>query len=282
MKLDANVPSGPLDKKWDKHRFEMKLVNPANKRKYTVIMVGSGLAGAGGAASMAELGYNVKCFCYQDSPRRAHSIAAQGGINAAKNYHNDGDSIQRLFYDTIKGGDFRVARGERLPAGADLGLDHRPVRRARRALRPRVRRPARQPLLRRGPGLADLLRPRPDGPAAAARRLPGARAPDRPRAGRDVPAPRDARARRRRRPRARRRRARHGHRRDPDPPGRRRVPGDRAATATSSTSRPTPRAATRRRSGARTRRAPPSPTPASRRSTRPASRSRASTSRSSR
>ena len=107
MKLDANVPSGPLDKQWDKHRFEMKLVNPANKRKYTVIMVGSGLAGAGGAASMAELGYNVKCFCYQDSPRRAHSIAAQGGINAAKNYHNDGDSIQRLFYDTIKGGDFR-------------------------------------------------------------------------------------------------------------------------------------------------------------------------------
>jgi succinate dehydrogenase / fumarate reductase flavoprotein subunit len=107
VKLDANVPSGPLEKKWDKNRFEMKLVNPANKRKYTVIMVGSGLAGAGGAASMAELGYNVKCFCYQDSPRRAHSIAAQGGINAAKNYRNDGDSIQRLFYDTIKGGDFR-------------------------------------------------------------------------------------------------------------------------------------------------------------------------------
>jgi succinate dehydrogenase / fumarate reductase flavoprotein subunit len=93
---------------WDKHRFEMKLVNPANKRKYTVIMVGSGLAGAGGAAAMAELGYNVKCFCYQDSPRRAHSIAAQGGINAAKNYRNDGDSIRRLFYDTVKGGDFRA------------------------------------------------------------------------------------------------------------------------------------------------------------------------------
>ncbi len=108
MKLDPNIPSGPIEKKWDKHRFEMKLVNPANKRKYTVIMVGSGLAGAGGAASMAELGYNVKCFCYQDSPRRAHSIAAQGGINAAKNYRNDGDSIQRLFYDTVKGGDFRA------------------------------------------------------------------------------------------------------------------------------------------------------------------------------
>src|SRR5205823_3529956 len=100
-------PSGPLTQKWDKHRFEMKLVNPANKRKFDVIVVGSGLAGASAAASMAELGYKVKCFCYQDSPRRAHSIAAQGGINAAKNYQNDGDSIYRLFYDTIKGGDFR-------------------------------------------------------------------------------------------------------------------------------------------------------------------------------
>src|SRR6186713_2529252 len=107
MKLDAKVPSGPIEKKWEKHRFDMKLVNPANKRKYTVIMVGSGLAGAGGAASMAELGYHVKCFCFQDSPRRAHSIAAQGGINAAKNYQNDGDSVYRLFYDTVKGGDFR-------------------------------------------------------------------------------------------------------------------------------------------------------------------------------
>jgi succinate dehydrogenase / fumarate reductase flavoprotein subunit len=108
MKLDANVPAGPLEKKWDERRFKMKLVNPANKRKFTVIMVGSGLAGAAGAASLAELGYNVLCFCYQDSPRRAHSIAAQGGINAAKNYRNDGDSIRRLFYDTVKGGDFRA------------------------------------------------------------------------------------------------------------------------------------------------------------------------------
>jgi succinate dehydrogenase / fumarate reductase, flavoprotein subunit len=107
MTLDARVPSGPLEKKWEKHRFDMKLVNPANKRKYTVIVVGSGLAGASAAASMAELGYRVKCFCFQDSPRRAHSIAAQGGINAAKNYPNDGDSVYRLFYDTIKGGDFR-------------------------------------------------------------------------------------------------------------------------------------------------------------------------------
>jgi len=107
MELRSKTPSGPLVEKWSKHRFEMKLVNPANKRKYTVIVVGSGLAGGAAAASLSELGYNVKCFCFQDSPRRAHSIAAQGGINAAKNYQNDGDSIYRLFYDTIKGGDFR-------------------------------------------------------------------------------------------------------------------------------------------------------------------------------
>ena len=111
MRLDARIPSGPLAQKWDKHRFEMKLVNPANKRKYTVVVVGSGLAGGAAAATMSELGYNVKCFCFQDSPRRAHSIAAQGGINAAKNYRNDGDSIYRLFYDTIKGGDFRSREG---------------------------------------------------------------------------------------------------------------------------------------------------------------------------
>jgi len=107
MKLDSKIPSGPLAKKWDKHRFEMKLINPANKRKFSAIVVGSGLAGASAAASLAELGYNVSCFCFQDSPRRAHSIGAQGGINAAKNYQNDGDSVYRLFYDTIKGGDFR-------------------------------------------------------------------------------------------------------------------------------------------------------------------------------
>ena len=107
MTLESREPSGPLAEKWTKHRNDMKLVNPANKRKYDVIIVGSGLAGASAAASLAELGYNVECFCYQDSPRRAHSIAAQGGINAAKNYQNDGDSVWRLFYDTIKGGDFR-------------------------------------------------------------------------------------------------------------------------------------------------------------------------------
>jgi succinate dehydrogenase / fumarate reductase, flavoprotein subunit len=107
IELRSRVPGGPIEQKWDKHRFEVKLVNPANKRKYTILMVGSGLGGASAAASLSELGYNVKCFCFQDSPRRAHSIAAQGGINAAKNYRNDGDSIYRLFYDTVKGGDFR-------------------------------------------------------------------------------------------------------------------------------------------------------------------------------
>src|SRR5262245_27664720 len=108
MKLDSKIPDGPLAEKWTKHKFNLKLVNPANKRKYDVIVVGTGLAGASAAASLAELGYNVKSFCFQDSARRAHSIAAQGGINAAKNYHNDGDSIYRLFYDTVKGGDFRA------------------------------------------------------------------------------------------------------------------------------------------------------------------------------
>lgn len=106
--LDAKAPGGPIEQRWDKHRFEMKLVNPANRRRYTVIVVGSGLAGGAAAATLGEQGYNVKCFCYQDSPRRAHSIAAQGGINAAKNYRNDGDSVFRLFYDTVKGGDFRA------------------------------------------------------------------------------------------------------------------------------------------------------------------------------
>jgi len=108
MALDSKIPSGPIAQKWDQHKFDMKLVNPANKRKFDVIVVGSGLAGASASATLAELGYNVKCFCFQDSPRRAHSIAAQGGINAAKNYPNDGDSVYRLFYDTIKGGDFRA------------------------------------------------------------------------------------------------------------------------------------------------------------------------------
>jgi succinate dehydrogenase / fumarate reductase flavoprotein subunit len=106
--LDSKIPSGPIEQKWEKARFEMKLVNPANRRKHRIIVVGSGLAGAAAAASLGQQGYNVDCFCFQDSPRRAHSIAAQGGINAAKNYRNDGDSIMRLFYDTVKGGDFRA------------------------------------------------------------------------------------------------------------------------------------------------------------------------------
>src|ERR1700747_850697 len=107
MTLDSKLPSGPIEKAWEKTRFDLKLVNPANKRRHTLIVVGSGLAGASAAATLGELGYNVKCFCFQDSPRRAHSIAAQGGINAAKNYQKDGDSVFRLFYDTVKGGDFR-------------------------------------------------------------------------------------------------------------------------------------------------------------------------------
>jgi succinate dehydrogenase / fumarate reductase flavoprotein subunit len=110
--LDGKCPTGPIEKTWDKHRFDMKLVNPSNKRKYKILVVGTGLAGASAAASLGELGYNVEAFCYQDSPRRAHSIAAQGGINAAKNYPNDGDSIMRLFYDTIKGGDFRAREAD--------------------------------------------------------------------------------------------------------------------------------------------------------------------------
>ena len=108
MELLSHAPAGPIEQSWEKHKFDLKLINPANKRKYNIIVVGSGLAGGAAAASLGELGYNVQCFCYQDSPRRAHSIAAQGGINAAKNYHNDGDSVFRLFYDTVKGGDFRA------------------------------------------------------------------------------------------------------------------------------------------------------------------------------
>ena len=111
MALDGKVPSGPLETKWSNYKSNMQLVAPANKRRYNIIVVGTGLAGAAAAASMGELGYNVQAFCFQDSPRRAHSIAAQGGINAAKNYQNDGDSVWRLFYDTIKGGDYRSREG---------------------------------------------------------------------------------------------------------------------------------------------------------------------------
>jgi succinate dehydrogenase / fumarate reductase, flavoprotein subunit len=126
MLLDGNVPGGPIAEKWERHRFELKLVNPANKRKFDIIVVGTGLGGGAAAATLAELGYNVKAFCFQDSPRRAHSIAAQGGINAAKNYPNDGDSIHRLFYDTVKGGDFRSreANVHRLAECSNLIIDH--------------------------------------------------------------------------------------------------------------------------------------------------------------
>ena len=126
MHIDAKVPGGPLETKWDRQRFDLKLVNPANKRKFEIIVVGTGLAGGSASASLAELGYNVKTFCIQDSPRRAHSIAAQGGMNAAKNYPNDGDSIWRLFYDTIKGGDFRAREGNvyRLAQVSNWIIDH--------------------------------------------------------------------------------------------------------------------------------------------------------------
>src|SRR4051812_24226677 len=107
ISLDAKIPAGPIAERWNNHKFSVKLVNPANRRKFDVIVVGTGLAGAAAAATLGQQGYKVKCFTFHDSPRRAHSIAAQGGVNAAKNYKNDGDSVHRLFYDTVKGGDFR-------------------------------------------------------------------------------------------------------------------------------------------------------------------------------
>ena len=192
-RLQAGCPTGPIEGRWDRHKFDMKLVNPANKRKYEIIVVGTGLAGASAAASLAELGYKVKVFCFQDSPRRAHSIAAQGGINAAKNYPNDGDSVYRLFYDTVKGGDFRAREANvyRL-AEVSVNIIDQCVAQG-------------VPFAREYGGLLDnrsfggaqvsphLLRPRPDRPAAAAGRLPG---PERQVAlgnVRDVPATRDAR-----------------------------------------------------------------------------------------
>src|SRR5438477_12973868 len=128
MELDSKIPPGPLAQKWEHAKSHFKLVNPANKRKYDIIIVGAGLAGASAAATLGELGYNVKCFVYHDSPRRAHSIAAQGGINAAKNYQNDRDSIYRLFYDTIKGGDYR-SRDSNVPplAAPPVNIIHQPL-----------------------------------------------------------------------------------------------------------------------------------------------------------
>ena len=206
--------TGPIETRWERRRFAAKLVNPANRRKLTVIVVGTGLAGGSAAATLAEAGYRVQSYCYQDSPRRAHSIAAQGGINAAKNYRNDGDSIYRLFYDTVKGGDFRSRESNVYRLAQLCGEHHRPVRGAGRPVRPRVRRPAGQPLVRRRPGVPHVLRPRPDRPAVAARRVPGDGAADRGRHHRDERPARDARAARRRRAGPRHRGPGPGHRRD--------------------------------------------------------------------
>ena len=199
--LDAHVPAGPIAEKWDQHKFDVKLVNPANKRKFTIIVVGSGLAGAVGRGVARRARLPGEAFCFQDSPRRAHSIAAQGGINAAKNYRNDGDSVHRLFYDTIKGGDYR-SREANVYRLAQLSVNIIDQCVAQGVpVRPRVRRPARQPVVRWRAGDPHVLRPRPDRPAAAARRVPGARPPGAPRQRRDAPAHRDARPRREGRPR---------------------------------------------------------------------------------
>ena len=172
--LESRVPEGAIGEKWTNHKFDMKLVNPANKRKFEVIIVGTGLAGASAAATLGELGYNVKAFTYHDSPRRAHSIAAQGGINAAKNYQNDGDSVYRLFYDTVKGGDYRSreANVHRL-AEVSVNIIDQCVAQGV-PVRSRVRRHARQPLVRWRPGQPYLLCPGPDRPAAPPRGLLGA------------------------------------------------------------------------------------------------------------
>ena len=143
VKIHSNIPEGPLAEKWSSFKSKQNLVNPANKRKLDIIVVGTGLAGGAAAASLAEMGFKVKSFCYQDSPRRAHSIAAQGGINAAKNYQNDGDSIYRLFFDTIKGGDYRSREGQCIPAGRGEQPDHRPVRGTGGPICPGIRRHAR-------------------------------------------------------------------------------------------------------------------------------------------
>ncbi len=186
MNLDARIPEGPLDEKWRRHRAAVRLVAPANKPKYHVIVVGSGLAGASAAASLAELGYRVSCFCFQDSPRRAHSIAAQGGINAAKNYQNDGDSVFRLFADTIKGGDFRSREANvyRL-AEISASIIDQCVGQGVPFAREYGGR-AGEPLVWRRAGLTHVLRSGPDRPAVAAGRVPGAGAADRARRGKDV------------------------------------------------------------------------------------------------
>jgi succinate dehydrogenase / fumarate reductase flavoprotein subunit len=225
--LDSKIPSGPLEQKWSKHKMDSKLINPANKRKYTDHRRRFRPRRRSRRRLARRMGYQVKCFCYQDSPRRAHSIAAQGGINAAKNYQNDGDSVRRLFYDTIKGGDFRAREANVYRLAEVSNADHRPMRRPRRALRPRIRRPARQPLVRRLAGFPHLLRPRPDRTTAPHRLLSGARKGN-PQGRRENVFPhRDARPRARQRPGQGHRRARPRHRQDQQPRGRRRHPRHR-------------------------------------------------------
>ena len=273
LTLESLVPPGSIQRAWDNHRFTVRLVNASNKRRFKIIVVGTGLAGASAAATLAELGYEVVVFTFHDSPRRAHSIAAQGGINAAKDYRNDGDSIFRLFYDTIKGGDFRSREANvyRLAQVSNEIIDQATAQGV--------------PFAREYGGLldnrsfggaqvvADVLRARADRPAAAARRLPGDDAPGR--GGQDPAAHAHGDARRRR---ARGQRARDHRARPVDRRGRvalrpRRRARHRRLLERVLLSRPTRRRPTRPRSGARTSAARRSRTRASRRSTRPASRS---------
>ena len=278
MELKSNVPSGPLEKKWEKHRFEMKLVNPANKRKYTVIVVGSGLAGGGGGRLDGGARLQGPVLLLPGLPPARALDRGPGRDQRGQELPQRRRQRLPALLRHDQGRRLPLPRGERLPPRRGVGQHHRPVRRAGRPLRPRVRRPAGQPLLRRRAGVAHVLRPRPDRPAAPAGRLPGPGAPDRLGSGRDVRAPRDAGAHRRRRPRPRRRRARHGHRRAPDAPRRRRVPGhgrlrQRLLSRHLRQGLQHHRDLARLQEGRRVR-----ATPASRRSTPPASRSRATTS----
>ena len=274
MKLDAKIPEGPIAEKWENHKGHIKLVNPANKRKHTVIVVGTGLAGASASASLAELGYKVKTFTIHDSPRRAHSIAAQGGINAAKNYPNDGDSVWRLFYDTVKGGDFRSREANVYRLAEVSRVDHRSVRGSRRAVRARILGRAGQPFVRRRAGFAHVLCARADGPAASARCVRRADAAGGRRSKVELyHSARDARSGARRRQGARDHRAQSAHGRDRAPRRRRGVFWRRAATAAFISFRRTRSTPTRRRSGARTSGARCLPILATRRFIRPAFRS---------
>ena len=196
MILDPKVPAGPLAEKWSRYKRDQKLINPANKSKYTIIVVGTGLAGASAAASLAELGYKVRCFCFQDSPRRAHSIAAQGGINAAKNYRNDGDCGLPPLLRHHQGRRLPQPRSQRAPARRGLGQHHRPVRGAGRAVRARIWRTARYAFVRRRATSTDVLLSRPNWPATAPGGVSGTVPANRGWHRDDVPALRDARPRR--------------------------------------------------------------------------------------